>query len=64
MIDNAYLNMIAYFLGTGVGFFIASQFTKYNLNKLIDHLVDEGFLRHKKDDDGNIIILKWHDSRN
>jgi len=55
----AYLNIIAYFLGTGVGFFIASQFTKDNLNKLIDHLVDEGFLRSARITLVSLIIMSY-----
>ena len=64
MIDVDFLYLLAYFLGSLVGFFVASSFTKDSVNRMIDHLVDEGFLRYKQDADGNIIILKWHDSRN
>jgi hypothetical protein len=28
---------------------------------MVDNLIDNGFLRHKKDADGEIEILKWNE---
>jgi len=57
------LQLIAYGIGTITGLFI----TRYQINDaihlMLDNLVDNGFLRHRKDDEGNVVILKYHDNR-
>lgn len=63
MTEQTFFWIMSYIIGTGSGFFIASLLTKDNCNRLLDHLVNEGFLRHRTDDNGNVVILKWHDSR-
>jgi len=52
----------AYFLGSAVTYLIMRKFHYEEQTDIIDMLVDRGFLKHKKDDDGNIIILKWYDN--
>jgi len=55
---------IVYIVGTLIGFYLSSRFFRRDYeNDIIEMLVDNGFLRHKLDQDGNVIILKWHDNR-
>ena len=54
---------MAYIIGTLVGIFISRNRAINEANELIGSLVDEGFLRSFKDEDGNVVITKWHDNR-
>lgn len=55
---------IVYIVGTLIGFYLSCRFFRRDYeNNIIEMLVDNGFLRHKLDQDGNVIILKWHDNR-
>jgi hypothetical protein len=53
-------------LGTAVVFTIVGykMGTKSSIEQTIDALIDQGYLRHKKDSKGDIEILKWNDLTN
>lgn len=53
--------LITYIVGSAVGYFLAYKPHAIAQNELLDLLIEEGFLRHKTDKDGRIIILKYHD---
>ena len=51
----------AYLAGTVATYFLfLKQNFKNATEATIDALIDKGFLRHKKLDDGEIEILKWN----
>lgn len=54
------LLFIAYSLGTIVGLFISANFIKDHENRLLDTLIEEGFLKHRFDKEGNVVIQKWN----
>ena len=45
---------------TGVGYFMAPR--DILIAQTIDTLIEQGFLRYKKDKDNEIQILKWNDN--
>ena len=52
----------AYALGsvfTGYTFYKSG--TRNGIESTIDSLIAQGFLRHKKDKDGEVEIIKWND---
>ena len=53
-------------LGTAVVFtFVGWKMgTKNSVERTVDALVAQGFLRHKKDSKGEVEILKWNDLTN
>ena len=53
-------------LGTAVVFTVVGykMGTKNSISNTIDALVDQGFLRSKRDAKGDIEILKWNDLSN
>jgi len=53
-------------LGTAVVFTVVGykMGTKNSIANTIDALVDQGFLRYKRDSKGEIEILKWNDLTN
>jgi len=57
------LQLFAYGIGTLTGLFITRNQINDAVNLMLDNLVDNGFLRHRKDDAGNVVILKYHDTR-
>ena len=58
-----HLQAFAYILGTCTGFLITRKLIAAKINELLDHLIEEGFLRSKLNNDGDIIIIKYHDNR-
>lgn len=54
---------LAYLIGTLVGIILSKKFWQHSSDDLIEMLIEQGFLRHKKDTDGNVVILKYHDNR-
>jgi len=61
--ENVMWLLVAYVLGSAFSAFIFHRSgTRNGIENTIDSLVDQGFLRHKKDNDGEIEILKWNDS--
>jgi hypothetical protein len=54
--------LISYIVGSAIGYFLAYKPHVATQNELLDVLIEEGFLRHKTDKDGRIIILKYHDN--
>ena len=57
------LQLFAYGIGTLTGLFITRNQINDAVHMMLDNLVDNGFLRHRKDDEGNVVILKYHDTR-
>ena len=57
--------LTAYVLGSGFSAYIFHRSgTRSGIENTIDSLVDQGFLRHKTDTDGEVEILKWNDNSN
>lgn len=55
--------MIAYGAGTIAGVILTRYQIARKQNELLDLLIDEGFLRSKVNNDGNIVLLKYHDNQ-
>lgn len=54
--------LVAYATGTGFGLFISwHQFGERIVESTIDSLIDNGFLRTRKDANGQIEILKYNE---
>jgi len=49
----------AYLMGTLVGYFIAKS---SGVGRLINQLIDDGFIRTRKDSDGDTVIVRWYDN--
>lgn len=62
--EEVILQLLAYGIGTITGLFITRYQVNDAIHLMLDNLVDNGFLRHRKDDEGNVVILKYHDNRN
>ncbi len=63
MVDIFWL-LVAYAAGTGFTIlFLRHQMTETTIEKTIDGLIAQGFLRYKKVN-GEIEILKWNDNQN
>ena len=53
----------AYLAGSAATYFLMLKSTYIDASgKTIDTLIEHGFLRHKKNADGEIEILKWNDN--
>lgn len=64
MIDIAWL-LGAYICGTLFTiFFLRHSMTETTIEKTIDGLIAQGFLKYRKDKNGEIEILKWNDNQN
>jgi len=58
-----FMPLIAFYcVGTLVGYFLCKYLSKDH-DELLNFLIDNGFLRTSQDQEGNIIIKKWHDNR-
>ena len=55
--------MIAYGAGTIAGVMLTRYQIAVKQNELLDLLIDEGFLRSKVNNEGNIVLLKYHDNQ-
>lgn len=55
--------MIAYGAGTIAGIMLTRYQIAAKQNELLDLLIDEGFLRSKVNNEGNIVLLKYHDNQ-
>jgi|TARA_X000001036_G_scaffold177580_1_gene168117 hypothetical protein len=54
--------LLAYVTGSVfTGYIFYKSGTRFGIENTIDSLIDQGFLRHKKDKDGEIEIIKWND---
>lgn len=63
MVDIFWL-LVAYAAGTGFTIlYLRQQMTESTIEKTIDGLIAQGFLRYKKVN-GEIEILKWNDNQN
>ena len=61
--ENVMWLLVAYTTGSVfTGWVLHKSGVRNGIENTIDSLVDQGFLRHKKDNDGEIEILKWNDS--
>ena len=55
----------AYALGSVfTGYVFYQSGTRNGISNTIDSLISQGFLRHKKDKDGEVEIIKWNDHSN
>lgn len=55
--------LFAYVAGSIVTYFLMLKATFIDASgRTIDMLIENGFLRHKKNADGEIEILKWNDN--
>jgi hypothetical protein len=61
--DFSFQIFLSYIIGSCVGYILHAKLSANNINIFIEHLIDEGFLRSKIDNDGNTVILKYHDTR-
>lgn len=53
----------AYFAGSFATYFLMLKSTYIDASgKTIDTLIENGFLRHRKNADGEVEILKWNDN--
>jgi len=51
--------MLAYTVGTGFGWYLGfSRSVKDSATLVVDKLIEDGYLRTRKDADGNLQILK------
>jgi hypothetical protein len=59
--ENVMWLMGAYVSGSVATYYlIVNQSVRSAAEQIVDNLIDNGFLRHKKDADGEIEILKWN----
>jgi hypothetical protein len=61
--EEVFFQMIAYGAGTIAGVILTRYQIAIKQNELLDLLIDQGFLRSKVNNDGNIVLLKYHDNR-
>tara|TARA_B100001057_G_scaffold87128_2_gene83089 strand:+ start:4203 stop:4406 length:204 start_codon:yes stop_codon:yes gene_type:complete len=60
MIVEAWL-FISYVLGSGVTYYLMRKTIAFNITEgIIDSLISQGFLRSKKDKNGEVEIVKWY----
>ena len=52
---------VSYVLGTAMGLWFANQKIKNAVENTIDHLIDQGFIQTKKNQDGEVDLLKWYE---
>jgi|TARA_A100001388_G_scaffold190124_1_gene143032 hypothetical protein len=52
---------ISYVLGTAMGIYIGKTKVKNVIENTIDNLIAQGFLKYKKDKNGEIEIMKWNE---
>ena len=51
-----------YVLGSGVTYFLMRKQIAFNITEsIIDNLIAQGFLRSKKDKNGEVEIMKWYE---
>lgn len=58
--EDQLFHFLSYSIGTLVGLLIARLAAGNAYARVIDMLIDRGFLKYKEDENGNIIILKWN----
>lgn len=51
--------LLPYTLGSVVGYVLAKRNT---VESLIEKLIEDGFLRHRQNDNGDVVIIKWNDN--
>ena len=59
MIETDFQILIAYFIGSVVGYLLSVKITT---RSVLDKLCDTGFLRNYENDEGDVVIVKWNDS--
>ena len=60
--ENVMWLLGAYVSGSVATYYlIVNQSVRSAAEQMVDNLIDNGFLRHKKDADGEIEILKWNE---
>jgi|TARA_B100001027_G_scaffold216941_1_gene195282 hypothetical protein len=58
---EAYWIVGIYTLGSIVGYYMGKGGHKETVAKIIDNLIDSGYLRTEKKQDGEIEIKRWND---
>ena len=53
---------LAYCVGSYAGFLFGKGKTTETIDLTLESLIDNGFLRYKKDKDGNVEIMKWNEN--
>ena len=61
MADNDLWFLGAYLIGTLMGYWFSRSSAEEMAGRTIDHLIEQGFLKYKKDDNGEIVLLKPED---
>lgn len=56
--------LIAYVVGTAFGLFTQNFRGQWIVEKTIDNLIENGYLKHRKDANGEIEILKYNSEEN
>lgn len=60
--DNTLLFLLAYVVGTGFGWWLGVTKNVRDVSTvLIDRLCEDGYLKHRKNADGEIEILKYNE---
>ena len=53
---------LTYVLGSGVTYYLMRKQIAFNVTEsIIDNLIAQGFLRSKKDKNGEVEIMKWYE---
>lgn len=63
MLESVFL-LIAYIAGTYMGFKFGRGTLLDSIELTIDQLIEQGYLRFRKDKDGEIVLLKWNHQDN
>lgn len=59
MIETDLQILLAYFVGSVVGYLLCVKITT---RSVLDKLCDTGFLRNYENDEGDVVIVRWNDS--
>ena len=54
---------VSYVLGTVMGLWFANQKIKNAVANTIDHFIDQDYIQYRKNEDGEIDILKWYERK-
>ena len=54
--------LLTYVLGSVVTYFLMRKSIAFNITEgIIDSLIEQGFLKSKKDKNGEVEIMKWYE---
>jgi hypothetical protein len=60
--QDLYLYIVSYLTGSVTVFLLLKYQIHEKQNELLDHLIENGFLKHRVDNAGNVIILKYRNT--